>query len=50
MVGAQSGGAGFEVWFTTNQEAANNANSYQVGDVSTADAGVVGSGDFNLTG
>ena len=50
VVGAQSGGAGFEVWFTTNQEAANTANSYQVADVSTADAGVVGSGDFNLTG
>ena len=50
VVGAQSGGAGFEVWFTTNQEAANTANSYQVADVSTADAGSVGSGDFNLTG
>ena len=29
VVGGQSGGAGFEVWFTTNQEAADTANSYQ---------------------
>ena len=49
VVGGQSGGAGFEVWFTTNQEAADTANSYQVAAVSTADAGSVGSGDFNLT-
>ena len=49
VVGAQSGGGGFQLWFTTAQEAADTANSYQVAAVSTADAGSVSSGDFNLT-
>ena len=48
IVGAASGTAGVEVWYTTAQEAADTTNSYQVGTVNGANTTDVANTDFTL--
>ena len=47
-VGASAGTAGVEVWYTTNQEAATAANSYQIATVNGVNTTDVANTDFTL--
>ena len=48
IVGAATGTAGVEVWYTTAQEAATTANSYQIATVNGVNTGDVANTDFTL--
>ena len=48
IVGASTGTAGVEVWYTTAQEAATTVNSYQIATVNGVNTGDVANTDFTL--
>jgi len=48
VVGAATGTAGVQIWWTTAQEAADTTNSYQIGTVNGANTADVSNTDFTL--
>lgn len=48
VVGAQNGGGGVDIYYTSDASNASNANSYQVAHVDGVDAGQVSATDFAL--
>ncbi|CAA6606450.1 hypothetical protein MTBLM1_90119 [Rhodospirillaceae bacterium LM-1] len=49
VIGANTGTAGVEVWYTTNQEAASTSNSYQIATLSGINTSQVAVTDFQTT-
>ncbi len=49
VIGANTGSAGVEVWYTTNQEAASTSNSYQIASLSGINTSQVAVTDFQTT-